>query len=377
MHLVRLWLFAVVALGAGGIVACSSTGGGVAPSADGGGLDGGVEEGGTVMTTCTGVVTQTPPMTNACTGDPSQCLSGTATTSLTAVPTHRCASVYRTFPEGTARPLQTQLVAVDGTWAFSGLPSWGHYYVFFVDDFQVGPDAGSGVPAIVGPFAVPVATSDAGVAVQAAVKPVQLEVLESKTVGGSWQVQWASAHVFDPSLGSEIANRAVVSAVIGGAPTAMPWVVPQVGSPSYFVEFSPPPAAQPSYTILTADPSFGAKPVAWNLVAAPPSFDGTITAPADGATVSANTPLVVSWGAQPAADFILTELFQRVDGGWIQPYTSPQPNDSSVTSETIPKGTLIPGQYLLNVAFASASCPATADGCVLASSIAVAQFTAQ
>jgi hypothetical protein len=35
------------------------------------------------------------------------------------------------------------------------------------------------------------------------------------------------------------------------------------------------------------------------------------------------------------------------------------------------------GAYLLNVAFAKANCPASADGCVLASAVAVSQFTAQ
>ncbi len=382
MRVIQFRLFAAVALAALMVASCSSSGSNnVAPPADGGGgLDGGLEEsGGPAMALCSGVVTQTPPATNACAGDPTRCLSGIATTSFIALPAHRCASVYRTFPEGTAQPLQSQLIAQDDTWAFSDLSPWAHYYVFVVDDFAVS-DGGSSVPAILGPLTIPVPPPDAGGALQAAVKPVQLALLESSTTGGSWQVQWASAHVFDPKLGSEIADRAQVSVVIGGTPTSMPWTRPPgtTGPESYFVQFSPPPAAQPSYSILTVDPSLGTKPVAWSLVAAPPSYVGSITAPTDGAMVPANAPLVVSWGAQPAADFVLTELFAKGDAGaWSVAYTSPQPNDSSVTTETIPKEKVLPGQYLLNLAFSSANCPATADGCVFANSIAVAQFTAQ
>jgi hypothetical protein len=132
--------------------------------------------------------------------------------------------------------------------------------------------------------------------------------------------------------------------------------------------------------MTTSDPLLGATPLTWTLVAAPPSFDGSITAPADGATVPAKASLAVTWVAQPAADFEFTELFAMNDaGGWgpTPVYTSPQPNDSTVTGETIPAALLPPGKYLLNAAFATANCPPSADGCVLAEAVAVARFTAQ
>jgi hypothetical protein len=285
--------------------------------------------------------------------------------------------VYRTFPEGTVQPIQTQLVAADDTWAFSGLPAWGHYFVLIVDDFPLA-GAGASVDAIVGPVAVPSASPDAGAALQAQVKPVQLALLEAKTPGGSWQVQWASGHVFDPSSGAELKNSSQVAVVVGGMPTPMPWGPDPSGESSYFVQFAPPPAAQPSYAITTSDPALGAAPLSWTLLADPPSFDGAIATPSDGATVPANAPLAVTWNAQPGADFVLTELFARNDaGGWTLAYTSPQPNDASVTSETIPAAMLPPGKYLLNLAFSRANCPASADGCVFANAVGVAQFTAQ
>jgi hypothetical protein len=230
------------------------------------------------------------------------------------------------------------------------------------------------------------ATSDAGGPLQVRVKPVELAVLESRTAGAAWQAQWASGYVFDPSSGAEIdpssgaqiQRTASVSVDIGGVPRAMPWAPDLAGQSSYFAQFSPPPPAQSSYTISTSDPALGPAPLPWTLQADPPSFDGAITTPPDGATVAMNTALMVSWSQQPSADFELTQLFARDDaGGWTPVYTSPQPNDSTVTGETIPAAKLAPGKYLLNVAFAKANCPATADGCVIASAVAVAQFTAQ
>jgi hypothetical protein len=301
---------------------------------------------------------------------------------ITAVPSHRCASLYRSFPQGTAQPLQTQLVANDDTWAFSGLQPWGHYFVVIIDDFKVsggaGPAVGSSISTIAGPLTVPAAAPDAGAALHVQVKPVQLAVLESRPAGVSWQVQWASAHVFDPSSGAEIKNTAQVTVDVGGAQTTMPWVNDPSRGSLYFAQFPAATAAQATYAITTSDPLLGAMPLSWSLVADPPSFGGAIMSPADGATVPANTALAVAWGAQPAADFEYTELFARNDAGaWSLAYTSPQPNDPTTTGETIPGALLLPGKYLLNAAFAKANCPATADGCVLAEAVAVAQFTAQ
>jgi hypothetical protein len=329
---------------------------------------------------CTGVVTQPAPATNACTGDKAACLSGTTDTQVfAAVPAHRCASVYVTFPQGTATPLQTQMVAKDDTWAFDGLPAGSHYYVVIVDDFAPqGGGKGSAVPAIVGPFSVPAAAPDAG-AQAVHVQPVQLALLESKVAGGSWQAQWASAHVFDPSQGTELAGTSQVDVVIGGTPIALPWQGADAGTAasSYFAQFSPPPAAQSTYSVVTGDPRLGRTPLSWTLVASPPSSDGAILSPAGGATVPANVALTVTWAADPSADYELTELFRKEAAGWANVYTSPQPNAPAVASEVVPPGVLTAGQYLLNVGLATASCPPHADGCVFASSIAAAQFTVQ
>jgi hypothetical protein len=293
-------------------------------------------------------------------------------------PKHRCAGVYRTFPEGATQPVQEQLVGVDGKWAFSGLDAWAHYYIVIVDDFRLQDGGGSSIPAVVGPLAVPATPGDAGTLLTVQVKPVRLTLLESKTAGTSMQVQWASAYVFDPSSGAKLEGSAQVAVVIGGVATPMPWGPDPMKNTSYFVQFAMPPPAQPSYTITTSAPAFGSNPVSWTLVAEPPSFDGAIGSPADGATVPANKPLAVTWTTEPSADFVLTELFaQGAAGGWARAYTSPAPNESTVATETIPGAALPAGQYLLNVVFTKANCPAAADGCVLASSIAVARFTAQ
>ncbi len=329
------------------------------------------------IATCTGMVRQSPPPTNACTGDAAACLSGTAETlGFTAGPMHRCASVYRAFPQGTATPLQTQLVADDDTWAFSGLPAWGHYYVVVVDDFAT-VDGGSAIPAIAGPLTVPVGSPDGG-AGAVRVKPVQLSLLESRIAGGGWLAQWASAHVFDPSSGSELEGSAQVGVSIGGTPVGLPWVAADAGAAgasSYFVQFSPPPAAQATYTLVTTAPGLGSGAATWTLRADPPSFDGVIATPTDGATVPVGTALSVTWNPEPSADYELTEVFQKSGAAWKSTYTSPQPNDSTVTSETIPN--LPAGQYLLNVALTKANCPPAADGCVLAAAIAAVEFTVQ
>jgi hypothetical protein len=297
-----------------------------------------------------------------------------------AVPAHRCVSVYPTFPQGTATPLQTEMIATDDTWAFDGLPAGAHYYVVVVDDFAVQGGTGSAIPAIVGPLGVPAGAKDAGGAPAVHVEPVQLALLESKVAGGSWQAQWASAHVFDPSRASELEGTSTVDVVIGGTAIPLPWQGPDAGMApsSYFAQFSPAPAAQPTYSVITADPALGKVPVPWTLVANPPSFDGTIVSPADGSTLPAHMDLTVTWMPQPTADYELTELFRREDGGgWTNVYTSPQPNAPAGPSDKIPGAKLTPGQYLLNVDLATASCPATADGCVFASSIGAAQLTLQ
>src|SRR5215472_15187443 len=62
------------------------------------------------------------PTTNACTGDATRCLSGTAATKgMTAKMQYASANLFRVYPYGAAEPISRQLVAQDGTWAFSGL----------------------------------------------------------------------------------------------------------------------------------------------------------------------------------------------------------------------------------------------------------------
>jgi hypothetical protein len=97
------------------------------------------------------------------------------------------------------------------------------------------------------------------------------------------------------------------------------------------------------------------------------------------ATVAVDEPLDVAWPAQPLADEEIVQLYTQLNGAWSQVYEAPAPLDDDVTTATIP-GTYVgpAGQPLLvNVAFLQASCPATADGCVLGELVAPAQITPQ
>jgi len=313
-----------------------------------------------------------PPATSTCTGDPTACLSGTATTHGFVAPMSRArANLYRVFPSGTAAPLATQFVANDGTWAFSSLAAWGHYYVQIAADFAVDGGRPSAVGATVGPFGVPAV---AGGTIAVPVEPVQLEILEGSTAGG-YDLQWASAHVFDPATGDEIAGGANVAITVAGAATPMPWTTNSAGVLAYFVEFAQPVAAQPAYTITT---SFGSSNDSWHLVADPPTFAGAIASPADHAAVPTGQPLVVSWPAQPLADYEVVELFVLKGSTWSATYASPQPVAADTTQETIPASSIPQsGQYLLEVAFSKSNCPVTADGCVSANAVASAHLTAQ
>src|SRR5579883_1339733 len=62
------------------------------------------------------------PQTATCSGAATQCLSGTlATKGMTAQLQLAGANLFRVFPYGAAKPIAAQLVAKDGTWAFSNL----------------------------------------------------------------------------------------------------------------------------------------------------------------------------------------------------------------------------------------------------------------
>jgi hypothetical protein len=86
----------------------------------------------------------------------------------------------------------------------------------------------------------------------------------------------------------------------------------------------------------------------------------------------------VSWPLQPAADDELVQLFVMQNGAW-SPVYQPPPDDEDVGQQVIPASYLSPaGQaLLLNVAFLQGNCPVTADGCVVAESIAATQITPQ
>jgi hypothetical protein len=316
------------------------------------------------------------PDSASCQGDATLCLSGTVAmaSTITATPRHLFASLYRVVPSGQAMPLSSQAVAKDGTWAFGNLAAWTHYFVRITADFAVGDAQPATLLSVAGPLTVP--SSGQPLAIQ--VKPVQLEVFESRVAGGSMQVQFASAHVFDPTSADEIQGGAQVSVDVGGASTPMPWGTDLAGNPAYFVQFSTPPAAQASYTISTSAPAFGSTPLTWTLSADAPTFDGAIASPAANATIALNQPLTVTWPAQPSADYEVVELFFKDPGGWTGKWQSPAPDAPDTTQETIPASAIASaGQYLLNVVFAKGSCPVTSDGCVYAASIAAAQLTAQ
>jgi hypothetical protein len=320
-----------------------------------------------------------PPQTAACMGDVTRCLSGTAATKgMTATMRLAAANLFRVFPYGTEMPVQEQLVAKDGTWAFSGLDPWAHYYVQINGGFveATGPDASTAlsIAAVVGPLSVP----SPGTPVPVFVKPAQLELYQTRQTGGQNVVAWASAHVFDPTTGAEILSGANVSVVVNGAPTPMPFMPDMTGKGRYYVTFSPPVAAAASYQITVAHPSFGSTPVSFQLAADPPTFDTTLTTPASGGSIHVGQAFLVSWPAQPTVDYELLELFFKQGSTYQSVYAAGALDGPDVLMDTIPAGAVAnPGTYLLNVAFAKANCPASADGCVYGNTVGSAQLTAQ
>jgi hypothetical protein len=323
------------------------------------------------------------------------CLKGTATeVGFTAQVSQRQANLYRVFPKAPAPPEQTEFVATDGTWAFPGLDAYAHYYVEIVSHFNViaAPEHHFAVRAIVGPLVVP--SSGAPVPVQ--VKPVQIEVLESRPMGGSLQLQVAAAQVFDPG-NTDLIQNAGVAIGVGDASTNMPWLGEPDGGDggvggAYQAEFPLPTPAQSSYTVTVSHPSFGSAPTTWQVVADPPSFDGTITSPMSGTTVPVGRPdagcgvdggatgggdLNVTWSEQPQADYETLQLFPSPASGATAAYSS-QPKEFDETSDCIPGAKIQrPGSYILNVAYSKTNCPFTADGCVYSDAVAVAAITAQ
>jgi hypothetical protein len=235
---------------------------------------------------------------------------------------------------------------------------------------NMGTDAAtaSSIAAIVGPLSVPSSGP-----VNVLVKPVQLELYQVRQPGGQNVLEWASAHVFDPTTGFELADGANVEVLVNGAPTPMPFM-PVNGKGRYYVTFSPPVAAASSYQVTVAHPSFGSTPVMFQLTADPPTFDAALTTPASGSNVTVNQAFLVSWPAQPSVDYELLELFQ----GKQPTYVAAALDGPDILMDTVPRsGVANPGMYNLNVAFAKASCPAQADGCVYCNTVASALLTAQ
>lgn len=355
-------------------VACSSGNGTSPVQGDGGSPgDGGVE----------------PPRAHwACSGSASACLSGTvSTSSFTTKPEVVEAWLYGLYPaSGSSTSLAKQTVATDGTWAFSNQPAWGHYYVQIVAGFgqTYGPSA------TVGPLTVP---STAPVAVQ--VRPVQVTASEQPDMKGVLQLDWVSAYAFDPSSGAELQDSAAsVSVSVGGTSTPLPWRTNGSDGGSgggsegpYFYEFPSPPPAQPSYTVTTSGTAFGATPASWQVTAMPPTFTPTITTATMSSqdAMSSQDVLTVSWPAQPTADYVTVAVFQATSGALVAS-TDPISAETSPWMDAGSGGTAqlqLPAtdggavNYVVDAYFTTASCPTTADGCVLSSAVAAAQITAQ
>jgi hypothetical protein len=339
------------------LVACPST-----PPADTGG-DGGDagEDGGT--TEEGGYVT---PQTEACTGASTACLSGSAsTTGFTTSPRHMEVHLFRGYPSVGSAEISTIPVALDGTWAFSGVAAWDHYFVQVVADFGQ-PVA---IAAVAGSLTVPSSTGP--VAVQ--VPPVQLSVLQEAQPSGAVQLVSALAYVFDPSTGAAVSN-ATVAIEVGGAPQPLVWTSVTSTASAYVLKFPAGTAAQASYTVTTAL-SGSSSTSTWTLSSPTTSLSPTLTAPSSGGTVPAGQPLTVSW-PELASDSELVELFTQQAGAWTSAYQSP-PDDADVTQQTVPGADVTAGPLLINVDFLLGSCPVTSDGCVAATYVAASQVTAQ
>jgi hypothetical protein len=285
-------------------------------------------------------------------------------------------SLYGLFPYGTQPSVSgTQKVPPGGTWTFRCLPAGAHYYVQAEAHFNVADARPASVAAIAGPLTVP---SSGPVAVH--VQPLQVEVLESRSAGSATrQLRWALVHLFDPATGDEVTGGATVAIDVGGsAPTPIPWRsdAPRSRAGAYYVQFVSPPQALPSYTVTA---SLGGMSLSSKVVADPPTFDGAITSPSDGAMVAAGAPLTVAWTAQSQADYEIVELFQNTMGQLIDVYASPQPDGPSLTQEPtpIPGATLTPGNYLLSVSYSKTNCPPDAAGCVHSDAVSAATLTAK
>lgn len=314
-----------------------------------------------------GQISGLQPQTLACTGTPTSCLSGTVAVKSLPAAERFVANLFPMFPIQGVNAVAQQEVAVDGTWAFSNVAPGAHYYVEIV-----GVYGQSSVPALVGPLAVP----SSGQPLAVTVKPVELTVVEASTAGGALELQTALAYVFDPATGQASTGGDAVSLLVGGSPVALAWTEIASGYYGYFASFPSGTAAQSTYTLTTA--VGGAAPTSWSLVAAAPSFTPSVTAPAAGATVPAGADLTVAWAAQPSADMEVPNVYTESSGGsWTIENASQAPLASSIAQATIPGADVPAGPLLVDVTFLVGSCPATADGCIVAEAIGSNQLVAQ
>jgi hypothetical protein len=304
------------------------------------------------------------PPTEACTGASTACLSGTAaTTGFTSMAKHMEVRLFRGYPSSGSTPLATVPVALDGTWAFSALPAWSHYFVQVLADFG----QPLSVAAVAGSLTVP---SAGPVALQ--VPPVQLSVLQDSQPGGAAQLVSVLAYVFDPSSGALVPNAAVAIDV-AGAPQALAWTALAGGTNAYVLKLPAGTPAQASYTITTT--LSGSAASSWQLSSPVASLTPTLSAPSNGGTVPAGQPLTVSWPAVPS-DGALVELFTQQAGAWSLADQLP-PVDGDATQQIVPPTEVTAGPLLVNVEFLLGSCPATSNGCVAAAFVAASQVTVQ
>jgi hypothetical protein len=313
------------------------------------------------------------PTTAVCAGDKTFCLSGTlALKDFTAPPAAAKVTLYHLFPSGNVEVTAWTPVAEDGTFAFSHLEKWGHYYLQGEVRFGNGAHA-KGVASTVGSFTIPAPSKPIAIVV----RPVFLELLQEATSGGATLLSWASAHLYDPASGTEVTHGSV-SFTAGGMSYPMPYGVNAGGAHSFSFNVNLPTGTPggTTFTITTSYPELGSSPKTWNLTGDPATFGGAIVSPMG--TVPANTPLEVKWQAEPMASYSQTELFEQQGTDYVQRYVSPTVNAPDVTTETIPASALATsGTYLLNEGYANATCPTTSDGCVYNVSTAVVNLTVQ
>jgi hypothetical protein len=309
------------------------------------------------------------PKTEKCTGEATACLSGTfALDAFKAKPSATKVTLYRVFPHGDTATVSWTPVATDGTFAFSDIPSWGHYYLEAEARFGKGSSENA-VTSIVGSFTIPAANAP----IPLVVRPVFLEVLQQAAAGMNTTLAWASAHLYDPASGAELTSG-TVSLTANSKSYPMPYTTNAGGTMSFYATLPAGIAGGTSFAVVTSAPELGSTPMTWTLVGDPATFAGSITSPMGAAPT--NAPLTVTWTAEPMASYSVTELFIQNGSNFVSTYTSPTVNAPDVTTETIPASALTTsGAYLLNESYANATCPATADGCVYNVSTAAENVT--